>query len=95
MAIPKPDIGATRLEQAQEASAPSAIPTPTAMHRRLGWPKLREHVTSHHEYLEEDVSDASDEDLMEHDDEADLGDDLCHKGCEVCYSRCPFSLFRL
>ena len=59
---------------------------------RSGWAKLKEHVTNHYEYLEEDISD---EELMEHDDEADIADDLCHRSCEVWYNRCPFSLSQI
>ena len=54
--------------------------------------KPRLHVTSHHGYLEED---SSDEELLEHGDEADIAGDLCHTGCEVGYNcfplRCPKS----
>lgn len=88
MATPKPDIETTRSGQTQGASALSAISAATTVNRQPGWSKVREHLKDHHGYLEEDTSDASDEEPMEHDDEAD---DVCHTGCEVCYNRCAFS----
>ena len=87
MAVPKPGIETTRSEQAPEARAASTISTATTKGYRPGWAKPRLHVTSHHGYLEEDTSD---EELMEHDDEADMAGDLCHTGCEVSYNRFPF-----
>jgi hypothetical protein len=86
MATPKPDIETSRSEQTQGASALAAIPVATTIDRRSGWSKLREHLKSHNGYLEEDTSD---EEPMEHDDEAD---DVCHTRCKVCYIRCasPF-----
>jgi hypothetical protein len=92
MAMPKPDIETARSDQAQEASALSAIIAATAVDRRPGWFNVREHVKSHHGYLEEDMSD---EELMGHEDEADIDDGVCHKGCEVCHNRCRRSLFQI
>jgi len=90
MAMPKPEIGATRSGQAQEASALSTISMATAVDYRSRWPKLREHVMSHHHgYLEEDTSD---EEPMESDDEADIADGVRHTGCEVCHNHRPLSL---
>lgn len=88
MAIPKPDIETTRSGRAQQATALPAILTATTVDRRPGRFNLREHVKSHHNYFEEDTSDASDEELMEHDGEAD---DVCHTACEVRYNHCPRS----
>lgn len=92
MATPKPDIKTALSGQAQEASALSAISTATAVDRRSGWSMLREHVKTHHGYLEEDTSD---EEPMEHDDEDDIDGNICHTGCEVRFNCRPFLLFRL
>jgi len=90
MAVPRPDIETTRSgsDQAQRASALSALLTANAVDRRPDWFNLREHVESqHHNYLEEDTSD---DEPMEHDDEIYL-DGVCHTGCEVCYMLQPLS----
>ena len=92
MAMPKPEIGATRSEQAHEASTPSTISMATGVDYRSRWPKRREHVMSHHGYLEED---SSDEEPMESDDEADIADGVCHTGCEVCYHHRRLSVFQI
>ena len=88
--MPMPDIETARTYRAQEACVLPTILTVTAVDRRPGRSNLREHVKSHHGYLDEDTSD---EESMERDDEADIYGDVCHTGCEVGYNRRSYSCF--